>query len=432
MASATLGTNGHGPATAVADFPAPPDPAVYHGLAGEVVQTLAPHTEADPVALLVSLLAAVGNVVGSGPHYVIDGRPHTARVFPVLVGATSSGRKGTSWGAIAAILGAAFPAWLAARVKSGLVSGEGLIWHVRDPIVSRETIKVKGEIRTQDVETDGGVPDKRLFVLEEEFAAVLKAMSRENNTLSTAIRQAWDGGRLATLAKHHSVTASDTHVTVLGHITPDELTRYLDSVEAANGFGNRFLWLCVRRSRLLPEGGGLDEGTLVGLAQMLERTVEDARALGRLRLDPAARAMWHRVYGRLSDSGGGFVGELLARGAPQVLRLAMVYALLDVSPHITGPHLDAALELWEYAAASVRRLFAGAVGDPAGDTILAALAHGPMTQSEISALFGRNLAAPQLARTLGSLLAAGLVRCGDAEPDGGRGRGRPAKVWSLV
>ena len=28
------------------DWPAPPAPAVYHGLAGEIVSTIAPHTEA--------------------------------------------------------------------------------------------------------------------------------------------------------------------------------------------------------------------------------------------------------------------------------------------------------------------------------------------------------------------------------------------------
>ena len=33
-------------------WPAPPQAAVYHGLAGEIVQTIAPQTEADPIAIL--------------------------------------------------------------------------------------------------------------------------------------------------------------------------------------------------------------------------------------------------------------------------------------------------------------------------------------------------------------------------------------------
>jgi hypothetical protein len=32
---------------APADWPAPPDPIVYHELIGEIVNTISPHTEAD-------------------------------------------------------------------------------------------------------------------------------------------------------------------------------------------------------------------------------------------------------------------------------------------------------------------------------------------------------------------------------------------------
>ena len=39
-----------------APWPASPDEAAYHGLAGDIVRELLPHTEADPVALLATLL----------------------------------------------------------------------------------------------------------------------------------------------------------------------------------------------------------------------------------------------------------------------------------------------------------------------------------------------------------------------------------------
>jgi hypothetical protein len=48
------------------DWPAPPDPAAYHGLAGEIVNRIAPHTEADPVAILSQLLVAFGAGGGGG------------------------------------------------------------------------------------------------------------------------------------------------------------------------------------------------------------------------------------------------------------------------------------------------------------------------------------------------------------------------------
>jgi hypothetical protein len=58
---------GHGGAGISNDprWPELDDKALY-GLAGEVVKGMLPHTEADKVALLASLLAAFGNAIGRG------------------------------------------------------------------------------------------------------------------------------------------------------------------------------------------------------------------------------------------------------------------------------------------------------------------------------------------------------------------------------
>lgn len=77
--------------------PGPFAPAAYHGLAGDIVRTIAPHTEADPAALLFQLLTAFGNSVGSGPCFRVEATLHRANLFCVLVGASSKARKGTSW-----------------------------------------------------------------------------------------------------------------------------------------------------------------------------------------------------------------------------------------------------------------------------------------------------------------------------------------------
>ena len=72
------------------------------------------------------------------------------------------------------------------------------------------------------------------------------------------VRQAWDTGTLRTLTRNNPLTATDAHISIIGHITAEELRRHLTSTEAANGFANRFLWLPVRRSKQLPDGGNLD------------------------------------------------------------------------------------------------------------------------------------------------------------------------------
>jgi hypothetical protein len=113
-------------------WPAPPDDAVFTGLAGEIVASLAPHTEADPVAILVSLLVGFGSLVGPEPHYRVGPSAHRANEYTVLVGPSGAGRKGSSWDAVEAILARVDPHWADQRIVSGLSSGEGLIWHLRD------------------------------------------------------------------------------------------------------------------------------------------------------------------------------------------------------------------------------------------------------------------------------------------------------------
>ena len=69
--------------------------AAYYGLVGEVVATIAPHTEADPVALHLHYLTSFGNAIGRGPYYQVEATPHFANLFLITIGRTSRARKGT-------------------------------------------------------------------------------------------------------------------------------------------------------------------------------------------------------------------------------------------------------------------------------------------------------------------------------------------------
>lgn len=167
-----------------------------HGLPGDIVRAVEPHTEADPVAVLVNVLAAFGNAVGRGAYMKVGADAHHLRIYAALVGQSSKARKGTSWGHVRDLMEGADPVWASGRVQDGLSSGEGLIHAVRDPVLKEN--KKTGEHET----VDEGVTDKRLLVLASELASVLKTMSREGNTLSPVIRQAWDGNMLQIMTKN--------------------------------------------------------------------------------------------------------------------------------------------------------------------------------------------------------------------------------------
>src|SRR6266487_2574069 len=74
------------------------DEAAYQGLAREVVEAIKPHSEADPVAILIQFLALAGNAMGRTAYYLVEDDRHHMNLFAVLVGESSKARKGTSLG----------------------------------------------------------------------------------------------------------------------------------------------------------------------------------------------------------------------------------------------------------------------------------------------------------------------------------------------
>jgi hypothetical protein len=298
----------------------------------------------------------------------------------------------------------------------------GLIYHVRDRVERTDS-----ETGTTEV-VDEGVADKRLLVMETEFATVLARMGRDGNTLSAILRDAWDHGDLRTLTKNSPLKASGAHVSIVGHITDEELLRLLTDTSMANGFGNRFLWTCVRRAQLLPDGAGVDDLRLGPLVRELREVVEAARTIGCLHRSPEAGAIWRAVYADLSRERDGLVGALLGRTEAQVLRLSCCYAVLDQSAVIRPEHLEAALAVWGYCEASVLYLFGGRLGHPVADAILDALRHsGRLTRTQIRDLFARNRTTDQIQAALGMLARAGLAKPGSRDTGG-----RPEEYWEPV
>src|SRR6516165_7124345 len=273
---------------APAGWPEPPAADAFHGLPGAIVEKIAPHTEADPVAILTQLLVACGALIGRGAFFQIEATRHHPNQYLLLIGDTARARKGSSFDHVTRLLSQADPAF-PSRLTTGLSSGEGLVWTVRDP---------NGQ--------DPGANDKRLLVAEPEFASVLKSTGRDLSTLSPTLRSAWDGRPLALLTRTAPARATDAHISIIGHITAAELRHHTTRVELANGFLNRFVLAAVRRVRLLPEGGNSDPLKDTGLVRYLARTLKHAQQVGQLKLDPAARTPSWSFYPQRTPSASRF------------------------------------------------------------------------------------------------------------------------------
>ena len=404
----------------VPEWPEPLEPEALYGLAGEFVRTVEPHSEADPAALLTGLLAMAGNAIGCGPHLRVEADEHPGRLFVVWVGATAGGRKGTAQGRTSSAVVLADEAW-AQRVQSGLSSGEGLIHAVRDPVIGGERDKLEV--------SDPGVIDKRLMVVEAEFASTLRILRREGNTLSPTLRNAWDSGDLQTLTKGSPTRATGAHISVIGHITAAELRHYLTATEAGNGFANRFLWICVRRSKALPFGGDLDPQGLENVTRQLRAAIEWASSTTVLTWAAETRQIWANVYPSLSEGRPGLLGAVTSRAEAQTVRLATLYAALDCSSQIMPEHLHAALAVWDYALASAKCIFGEDLGNPLADQILSALHGCPdgMTRTGLRNHFDRHKSSAEIGAALKLLSEKGLVEKSKVGTNG-----RPAECWRLV
>jgi hypothetical protein len=195
----------------------------------------------------------------------------------------------------------------------------------------------------------------------------------------------------------------------------------------ANGFANRFLFALIERSKELPFGGALPDEELVRLGQCLAKVLADVRSFGRIDMTEAARRIWKTVYGPLSSGQPGLLGAVTGRAEAQVVRLAMIYALLDGQNYIDEVHLKAGLAVWEYCEASAVRIFGNAIGDPVADELMLALkAAGAagMSRTAIRDLFGRNKFGDRIGSALALLLTSGRARMETRKTDG-----RPAEMW---
>jgi hypothetical protein len=145
----------------------------------------------------------------------------------------------------------------------------------------------------------------------------------------------------------------------------------------------------------------------------------------------AAAIAWAAAYPNLSADRPGLYGAATARAEAQVIRLALIYALLEEQDTIDVPHLNAAMAVWAYCDESAALIFGNAIGNPVADEILSALArssHG-MTRTEISDYLGRNRASGEIQSALALLRK---LRRADCQLQQTAGSKKPTERWFAI
>ena len=408
------------------------------GILGEFVRLATRDSEADPAAVAITALVRFcaeiyGHAPNQGPHLYIGETVHPPRLFAVICGNSSKARKGTSRHPVTKLFGrehcylADLREWglpLPTRESGGpLSTGEGLAYHVRDES-DEERERRQRQNPNEPIREKG---DKRLMIQDEEFASGLACTKREGNTLSMGIRCFWDNGDYAPLTKNNPITVKGAHINIITHITMQELAVCLGDVQVVNGFGNRFLWICARRSKLVAMPPRMPETELAPIQRELWRLVAQAQKRGTMTMTANALQMWEGIYLEISKEHTGRAGSIINRGEAQTLRLALVYALLDGQECIDEPHLNAALAMWGYAQDSALYIFGDRSVDPLEEKLLEILKQGPLSATDLSAAFSRNIPKERLQPLLQQLEAQQRI-CIRKDKSG---KGRPKQIITL-
>lgn len=348
-------------------------PDALQGVAGQIVQAIEPHSEADPAALLATILARSSAVIGANAYLPVSAAARQVpRLYAVIVGRSSRARKGTTEADIRGIFAGVDPWFDSECTVSGLSSGEGLI------------------ARLESAGNDVPDIDVRLLVIEPEFARVLAAAKRDGSILSPVIRDLYDRGEAACITRAAPLNAKG-HVVIVGHSTVEELRARLTTLEVSNGFANRFVIVHASRSKRLAHGGSMSEDEREHVARIWQEAISRGRTIhGRVTRSDTAAAEWEAFYESLDDEVFGLYGTLVARAESHVARLSLVYALLDGSNVIQLAHHRAAVAMWNYCEASVRQIWPpnDTSGDPDTDCLFAALRErGELSRVDISRLF---------------------------------------------
>ena len=413
-----------------------PDQACLYGLIGEIARAGGDTTEANPFAVAASAIAFLGCAVGRGPYMPVGNTWHHCRFFMLHVGRSGEGRKGDGVSLIKRIAHklAELSGDHAPQVHAGgLSSREGLAFLIHDGYKEGK----------EDVPP---VLDKRLLVVESEFVNVLQQSKRDGNTLSAALRDCWDGISLKPATKTNRLWASNPHVCMLAAITPGELLACMASRDLSNGFANRFMPYWAERTQLLPFPKATPSEEVERLARRVLEVLEFCQAdrwaerdALRVQLSPTAVKRWAALYrGELNDrSHGERINALVERRAPMLLRLAMLFALCDLTETVEVQHIDAALAWVRYSVESVKFIFGSAadeaetaeVNDTARKIMEFTGKHGRVTRKQITReCFQGHLSKDRIDAALDELIKANPPRIVVHEDRSAPGR--PTKFYA--
>jgi hypothetical protein len=266
-------------------------------------------------------------------------------------------------------------------------------------------------------------------------------MRRQDSILPTVLRQAWDKDEISAPAKNSPARSTGAHVSVVAGTSKEELLAQCEAADADSGTLNRFAFACCRRSKLLPQGGHFLKLTRSDRWKDLQARFNDntriESAAIQMERDTEAMEDWglneapdRGMYKSLSETRTGLWGSVTARAAQQVIRIALITAVINGSRAIRREHQDAAFEIWRYCDESSRHIFGDKLDDPTATEImnsLRSIVPAGLTRTQIHRIWGSHKDRSDIDRALLWLAKTGIARCEKVDTGG-----RPLETWYAI
>jgi hypothetical protein len=327
---------------------------MMHGLIGDFAQTAACGKGLNPIATALACMTWLSAEVGPRITISIGDEKHPARIYGLHVAPTSGG-KGSSLAFVNRVrekINESYPDLLGQRYDSSISSGEGLALKIHDGFI-------------QDGKKLPPVGDKRLFLVEAEFAQVLTQTKREGNTVGTVLRNIWDYGKsISPMTKSERIWATDPHVSILGNITPFELRSKLTKNEIHGGTLNRVLMVYAEKKESVAFPEPTSENDVERFVEKISRIVNFAKGnYGNnsfshsehccATLSHEAKELWQKEFESLDSSfGNELVTAATSRKHTYALRISLLYAICDQSLVVDLDHLKAGIAWAKFSAVS--------------------------------------------------------------------------------
>ncbi|EJG0752770.1 DUF3987 domain-containing protein [Vibrio parahaemolyticus] len=329
----------------------------FYGLAGKAALCLCDGFRALPELVFLSLLARIAASINKGNVIVKIGSQTTELRLNALLIMRTGGGKGMGENRAQLLIERSKlfaksgdeSSPLFARVhEGGLSTTEGIVNELRDDYQGKN-----GEIIH-------GIADKRLCVVEEEFANIFIKCRSSNSNLSTTIRKLFDGANVSPLTKHDRISCTNPHVCIVGHITPREFISEVNAKDLFNGFSNRFITVLGIPKPAIAFPKELDANAIDAISAELSEAIEWCNDEQRtLEMSECCRELWEPEFEIISDLGphDSLEANLMVRAPHYALIISGLFAALDKSCILTVKHLKAALAWIDYWHDSIRYVF---------------------------------------------------------------------------